>query len=342
MIDYSSEHSNVISVLREVTRGERNLADLGDDTREVASESREFGLHRGFGARLCVHHSRSRCHLTLVLCRAETGPDSISIRTQMDNPDTLFSLATRLDNATLQTLSRSEYWPTIARFAKTNVFWYERVRALVKSDLTIAPKTDTNDCLRLFDSGERAQGECWKRAYYTLLAVLGTGPRPLSGFYDSGSALEDTLALEVVLEVDPPRTWQQAYYAALKCAELGYADSLALILSRRFFRPGRENNKLFRTAAKYGRSDVVRLLLTRRGIDPTAEDNVSLEYAIGAYYTGKSYTLRDGIAPTDSDYLKTARLLLQNERVVASADRARLLWMATKVRKASFIELLQG
>lgn len=257
----------------------------------------------------------------------------------MDNPDTLFSLATRLDNAALQTLLRSEYWPSIARFAKTNVFWYERVKTLVKSELTITPKTNTDDCLRLFNDEERAQGECWKRAYYTLLPLVGK--RGLTGFYDSGPALEDTLALEIALEVDPPRTWQQAYYAALKCAELGYADSLALVLSRRFFRPGRENNKLFRAAAKYGRPSVIRLLLTRRGVDPTADDNVSLEYAVGAYYTGKSYTLRDGTPPTESDYLETARLLLHDERVSTTADRERLVWMATRARKTDFIELLQ-
>lgn len=274
-----------------------------------------------------------RCELE---ARSQTGPDSVS----MDNPDTLFALSTKLDNAALQTLSRSDYWPLIARFARTNLFWYERVKVLIKSDLSIAPKTDTNDCLRLFDDQERAQGECWKRAYYTLLAVLQT--QGLRGIYDDGSALEDSLALEIALEVDPPKTWQQAYYAALKCAELGYVDSLSLLLSRRFFRPGRENNKLFKTAAKYGRSQVVQLLLGRRGVDPTAEGNVALEYAVGAYYTGKAYTLRDGIAPTERDYLDIARLLLQDERVSASADRARLAWMAQRAGKIAVLELLRA
>ena len=73
----------------------------------------------------------------------------------MQNSDLIFTLSTRLDNSTLEQLSRvATIWPTISQHGNNPYFWYKRTETLLGRELRQRPGVD------------------WKSIYQTISRVL--------------------------------------------------------------------------------------------------------------------------------------------------------------------------
>ena len=68
----------------------------------------------------------------------------------MDNQDILLQLIVRMDNASLEALTRTSLWASVVPLIN-GYFWYLRSQVLVRKELKQRPDAD------------------WKRIYYTLL-----------------------------------------------------------------------------------------------------------------------------------------------------------------------------
>lgn len=298
MIDCSSEHSNVISVLRELTRGERNIADLADDTREVASESIEFGLHRAFGVRLGIDRGATKAMLD-GSCSAGT----MAFASLEQVSQSMYEISVCLSNSSLCALSQTPFWPAIAAASRDQIWWYRRVEHLV-------------GCRLEYRSGDWASAYCSLDHYGFVF----------SSFQNYANDLLVSILLEIKAEIEENER-------PLSCG-IAYGISLGLVepVVRHLNNPAVTFDSILEDACSCNRVDLAKLAVSLGGdLTPSSIREVLIDAATWGHAAILEYLLafRCPGPPTlrEASLVKRAiqngkpealRVLLADKRVMAA------------------------
>ena len=194
----------------------------------------------------------------------------------IENQQVINLLAHRLDNSTLDILSRTSIWSSILENnLHSGWFWYLRTQHLVGRELL------------------QTQGD-WKTAYYLLEENLGTR-NPFTE-----NLLSSLIATSVLLELgyDPTARGNSAIRTA---SARGHVAVVKLLLADERLDPTASQNGAVRLAAGEGRAEVVKLLLADERVDPTAEDNEAIRSAAENGHTEvvKLLLADERVDPTD-------------------------------------------
>ena len=204
--------------------------------------------------------------------------------------DILYELSARLPNSTLEVLSQSQHWGSIAKSTKNQDWWRERTEFLVGKSLN-QRKGNWAGVYRDIEKYGPQFHESMN--YYNdiivpVLLELGADPSgPKFGLVGTVAACNNVTALKLLLadkRVDPTDYWTSGTVVAQAAAE-GSLECLVLLLEDGRFKPQELEDLAIRRAVERYRPEALRLLLNDKRTDPGALDNDAIKTAATRGYT---------------------------------------------------------